>query len=106
MTYHCFSLGNAINKPRRLSRANVRVNSRFIFKSFLQKHETVQFTHVNVAALLTSPGSANVIANNCSTGPDCLLLAVECPLLRQEVVPSFFVSVVYHIVQDKQGFFA
>ena len=46
VTYHCcreyFSLGNAINKPRRWSHA----------QRLLQKHETVPFTHVNVAALL------------------------------------------------------
>ena len=40
MTYHCsreffFSLGNAINKSRRLSRDKVRVNGRSILQTFI-----------------------------------------------------------------------
>ena len=40
-----------IYKPRCWSRAKVRVNGRPICKRLLQKHETVPFTLVNVAAL-------------------------------------------------------
>ena len=58
VTYHClreyFSLGNAINKPRRQSHAKVCVNSGQYCKRLLQKHKTVPFTHVNVAALCRS----------------------------------------------------
>ena len=56
VTYHClieyFSLGNAINKPGRWSRAKVHVNGNQFCKRLLQKHETVPFTRVNVAALI------------------------------------------------------
>ena len=60
VAYHClreyFSLGNAINKPRRWSRAKIHVNGRSTCKHLLRKHETVLFTWVNVAALPTSMG--------------------------------------------------